>query len=251
MEFVDAWGAINSVLTNAIADSSAFTSTLTNIPPTPTRMAERPISLLVRVQQVLTNTSAPYFERNKDKNIFDNLSIQHGNHTIRAGLTAMWMTKTENGDAGAATFSFSDHTAKGGDPEFANFLLGQADTYTQQSKDTVPYLHYVNFEAYVQDDWKITPRLTLNLGVRYSYFPSPSDSNNTLVNFDPNKFSQSSAPAIDPVNRPDHSWAQQHQRGDLCQRAHLPHRCGLHCCPSNWPPGQLFTIRQSSQSGLE
>ena len=53
-----------------------------------------------------------------------------------------------------------------GNPEFANFLLGQADSYTQPSKDTIPYLHYVNFEAYVQDDWKVTPRLTMNLGVR-------------------------------------------------------------------------------------
>ena len=35
----------------------------------------------------------------------------------------------------------------------------------QQSQDTIPYLHYVNFEAYVQDDWKVTRRLTLNLGV--------------------------------------------------------------------------------------
>ncbi len=199
VEFVDAWGAINSVLTNAIADSSAFTSTLTNMTAYSDPYGRAPNISFGSGAAGLTNTSAPYFERNKDKNIFDNVSIQQGNHTIRAGVTAMWMTKTENGDAGAATFSFSDHTAKGGDPEFANFLLGYADTYTQQSKDTVPYLHYVNFEAYVQDDWKITPRLTLNLGVRYSYFPSPSDSNNTLVNFDPNKFSQSSAPAIDPV----------------------------------------------------
>ena len=46
----------------------------------------------------------------------------------------------------------------------------------------------MNFEAYVQDDWKVTPRLTLNLGVRYSYFPSPWDANHFLVNFDPAKF---------------------------------------------------------------
>ena len=93
--------------------------------------------------------------------------------------------------------SISPNTNK--NPEFANFLLGQADGYTQQSKDTIPYLHYVNFEAYVQDDWKVTPRLTLNIGVRYSYFPSPSDSNNTLVNFDPNVFNPAKAPAIDPA----------------------------------------------------
>jgi len=199
VEFVDSYGAINSVLTNAIADSPAFTSTLTNNTVYADPYGRAPNITFGSNAAGLTNTSAPYFERNKDKNIFDNLSIQHGKHTFRTGFTAMWMTKTENGDAGAATFTFSDHTAKGGDPEFANFLLGQADTYTQQSKDTVPYLHYVNFEAYAQDDWKVTPRLTLNLGVRYSFFPSPSDSNNTLVNFNPTLFNPANAPVIDPA----------------------------------------------------
>jgi len=196
VEFVDAYGAINSVLTNAIADSPAFTSTLTNLTTYQDPYGRAPNITFASGAAGLTNTSAPYFERNKDRNIFDNLSIQHGNHTIRTGFTSMWMVKTENGDSGAATFGFSNTN---GNPEFANFLLGQADTYTQQSHDTVPYLHYVNFEAYVQDDWKVTPRLTLNLGVRYSYFPSPSDSNNTLVNFDPNVFNAANAPAIDPA----------------------------------------------------
>jgi hypothetical protein len=199
VEFVDSYGAINSVLTNAIAGSPAFTNALTNLTTYQDPYGRAPNITFGSGAAGLTNTNAPYFERNKDKNIFDNLSIQHGNHTIRTGLTAMWMTKTENGDAGAATFTFSDHTAKGGDPEFANFLLGQADGYTQASKDTTPYLHYVNFEAYVQDDWKVTRRLTLNLGVRYSYFPSAADSNNTLVNFDPNVFNPANAPAIDPA----------------------------------------------------
>jgi len=123
VEFVDAWGAINSVLTNAIADSPAFTSTLTNLTTYQDPYGRAPNITFASGAAGLTNTNAPYFERNKDKNIFDNLSIQHGNHTIRTGLTAMWMTKTENGDSGAATFNFSN---KNGDPEFANFLLGQS-----------------------------------------------------------------------------------------------------------------------------
>jgi Carboxypeptidase regulatory-like domain/TonB-dependent Receptor Plug Domain len=196
VEFVDAWGAINSVLTNAIADSPAFTSKLTGLTTYQDPYGRAPNVSFGSGAAGLTNTSAPYFERNKDKNIFDNLSIQHGNHTIRTGLTAMWMTKTENGDSGAATFNFSKAN---GNPEFANFLLGQSDGYTQQSHDTIPYLHYVNFEAYVQDDWKVSRKLTLNLGVRYSFFPSPSDSNNTLLNFDPRAFNPASAPAIDPA----------------------------------------------------
>jgi hypothetical protein len=41
----------------------------------------------------------------------------------------------------------------------------------------------------------VTRRLTLNLGLRYSYFPSPRDTNNTLVNFDPLLYNAANAPA--------------------------------------------------------
>jgi len=202
VEYVDAWGAINSTL-SGIANSSAFLGELTNNTKYTDPNGRAPnVSFLGGTQAVpaltgLGNGSAPYFERNIDKNIFDNLSIQHGNHTIRTGFTAMWMQKTENASAGFATFDFSPTN---GNPAFANFLLGQADSYTQPSKDTIPHLRYVNFELYVQDDWKVTPRLTINAGVRWSYFPSPTDSNNTLNNFDPRLFSPANAAVIDPLS---------------------------------------------------
>lgn len=202
IEYVDAWGAINSTL-SGIANSPTFLGQLTNNTKYTDPNGRAPdVSFLGGTQAVpaltgLGNGSAPYFERNIDKNIFDNLSIQHGNHTIRTGFTAMWMQKTENASSGFATFDFSPTN---GNPAFANFLLGQADSYTQPSKDTIPHLRYVNFEVYVQDDWKVTPRLTINAGLRWSYFPSPTDSNNTLTNFNPVLFNPANAAVIDAVS---------------------------------------------------
>ncbi len=185
VEYADSWGAINAALSGT-AVSPAFTSQLTGKTQYQDPYGRAPNVVFNSAPYTgLNNGNGPYFERNIDHNVFDNLSLQHGNHTIRLGATAMWMTKTENGDGGLATFAFD--TANGNDA-FANFLLGQAANYGQADKDTIPDLHYTNFEAYVQDDWKVTSRLTLNIGIRYSYFPSPSDSNHLLVNFDPAAF---------------------------------------------------------------
>jgi hypothetical protein len=194
IEFADSWGAINANL-SGFANSPAFTSQLTGLTAYQDPYGRAP-NVEITGYTGLTNGDGPYHERNLDKNIFDNLSIQRGNHTVRFGVTAMFMTKTENAASGEATFTFGAPTVPNPNNPFANFLLGQASSYSQPSKDTIPHLDYTNFEFYVQDDWKVTRRLTLNLGIRYSYFPSPTDSNDTLLNFDPLTYSAANAPTI-------------------------------------------------------
>ncbi len=45
---------------------------------------------------------------------------------------------------------------------------------------------WMNYAAYVQDDWRVSPRLTFNLGLRYSYVSPIKEANNVLGSFDPN-----------------------------------------------------------------
>jgi len=189
------WGAINSVNTGAIVNP-AFRSALT--------VASFPFSdPYGRVPGVgisgitgISIPSAPYHERNVDKNLYDNVSIVRGNHSLRFGVSNQWMRKSENGPLGTnGSFLFLNQN---GNPAFANFLLGNAFLFSQASHDVIPDIHFINFGAYAQDDWKIRSNLTLNLGLRYDFMGSPHDIHGILTNFDPATFSAGSAPAIDP-----------------------------------------------------
>ena len=130
VEYVDSWGAINSTL-SGIANSPTFLGQLTNNTHYQDPNGRAPnVGFTGGTQAVpaltgLGNGSAPYFERNIDKNIFDNLSIQHGNHTIRTGFTAMWMQKTENASSGFATFTFSPTNTQPGVRQFPAGASGQ------------------------------------------------------------------------------------------------------------------------------
>jgi hypothetical protein len=151
--------------------------------------------------------STPWHERNLDRTYFDNLSLNYGKHTIRMGFQLQQMIKTENAVNGEASFTFQapfvNPASNPGNIAYvssfatANFLLGNSAQYTQASRDIIPDLNYYNSEAYIQDDWKVSPELTFNIGVRWSALPSPTDTKNTLSNFDPQLYSPLLAPQID------------------------------------------------------
>ena len=68
---------------------------------------------------------------------------------------------------------------------YINFLLGDASSFTQ-----LQYLsgkHWVNnnYGVYVNDNWHVTPRLTLNLGLRYDGLPHAFERYNKFANFVP------------------------------------------------------------------
>ncbi|HEX9198467.1 MAG TPA: carboxypeptidase regulatory-like domain-containing protein, partial [Acidobacteriaceae bacterium] len=148
-----------------------------------------------------------YNDHNVNHNGFGNLTMIKGQHTFKFGLTYNHYQKLENLTGNASpypegNFSFVNPGAPptsattGGvsapsqfDAQFANFLIGNANGgFTQASIAPVANINENLIEVYGQDDWRATRRLTLNLGVRYSYFGQPYDINQQLSNFDPSSF---------------------------------------------------------------
>jgi hypothetical protein len=80
---------------------------------------------------------------------------------------------------------------------FADLLLGNISNFTQGSNQIKFYNRYKILEPYFQDDWRITDRLTLNLGLRISLFGTYRDRYKRTYNWDPAAYSAADAPQID------------------------------------------------------
>ena len=122
------WGAINSNLTGVV-NSPSFNSALSGGLPYSDPYGRIP-GLTISGFTGVAIPSAPYIERNIDKNFYDNFSKVFGSHTIRAGVTVQWLTKTENGPTNTnGAFTFQTATVPGTRTSipgsaFANFCLG-------------------------------------------------------------------------------------------------------------------------------
>jgi hypothetical protein len=144
----------------------------------------------------------PYREYNRNYSYYDNMTKIWGAHTFRYGGVFNHYQKTENEliANNQGTFAFAPASTPATTTtflqSFANFLTGNVSTFSQASEDIIPDIRANQFEVYFQDDWKIRPNLTLNLGIRYSYFFQPTDANKQLDNFDPAVFNRSAAPAL-------------------------------------------------------
>ncbi|MBI3683371.1 MAG: carboxypeptidase regulatory-like domain-containing protein [Acidobacteria bacterium] len=129
----------------------------------------------------------------------DNVTRTKGRHVFKMGGVFSWGGNRENPTGPNTNGSYSFNTGFSRHP-VANLLLGLPFSYTEAERFVVSHARFGMFEAFVQDDLRATGRLTLNLGLRYSNYFHPYDTQDVLSNFLPAAFDSARARQIDPVS---------------------------------------------------
>ena len=130
-----------------------------------------------------------------DIQVSDTFSWIHGSHVVKTGFVYIRDRVDQNGRpayTGALNFNPSGNTNSTGNA-LADALLGNFRTYSEASTDPVGFFRFSQTEAFVQDSWKATRKLSLELGVRYQYLPPMYTQANNMVNFSAALYNQAQA----------------------------------------------------------
>ena len=131
--------------------------------------------------------------------VLDNVQWELGKHSLTVGGMISWLQYTFNPDTGGTSpVSISNAVTEtaGIGPTgalisstgvaYASFLLGAPDNVTlTQNNIQATYARFRPMSPYVQDTWKVSDKLTLDLGLRYDFFPTYQEKNNVMSFFDP------------------------------------------------------------------
>jgi hypothetical protein len=152
-----------------------------------------------------------------DKNyqIADNLSITRGKLTTVNGIQLIHERFNQITDFGSNpnlvySEGYSALFANGsqdGENGLSDFLLGAPYSITGALGDSSQQLHTNYYGLYTQNNWKVRPNLTLNLGLRYEFARSPIESRNRSQYYDPatNQFLYAGVSIRRSIVKPDYN----------------------------------------------
>lgn len=144
-------------------------------------------------------SNVDYVNTNRIYQFSDNLTWIKNNHTIKVGLYIERNRKLQPGSptyTGSYNFQTDVNNPLNSGDGFANALLGNYDTYNENSGHFVYNVYYWNREFYIQDDWRIGKRLTVNYGVRFYNMSPQEDELHEFSYFNPAQYSLSQVPLI-------------------------------------------------------
>ena len=128
----------------------------------------------------------------QQEQVVDNFSWVHGRHALKFGFEGRRSLDTDqllNSLSGAFTFATTPTGLPGNSATgsgLASLLIGFPTGFTELETETLNR-HSWYLAAFAQDDWTVTPSLTINAGVRWEVDTPMVDSNNRMNSFDPHQ----------------------------------------------------------------
>lgn len=141
----------------------------------------------------------PFINQNHTFNFIDNVSKIIGSHSIKAGFYAQRSRKDQTVFArtdGDINFDNNVSNPLNTGHPYANALLGIYNNYTQANAFPKGLYRYWNIEGYIQDNWKATRRLTLDYGLRISWYEPQYDVRLQTGAFNPSQYDRAKAPRL-------------------------------------------------------
>ena len=153
----------------------------------------------------------PWINKADDYQLREDISWTKGAHQLKFGFSWALYKKIQDWFANTqGNFNFNgSFTTPGGcvrsstqacGLDFADFLLGYGQQYTENAVKNSGHWNNVSWAAYIQDNWRATRRLTLNLGLRWDGIPHTYEANKQSANFYPNLYNPANAAVINTVN---------------------------------------------------
>jgi len=198
---------INIIPNNLVSAPSSFTfNRLFTGPNVDTRIPS--INLSGITGSSYTSNWTPWVNKADDYQIRDDVSWTKGPHQLKFGFS--WALYKKGQDAFANTqgnFTFDGSFTRPATcvksstqicgSDYADFLLGYAQQYTEDGVKIHGQWNNISPAAYVQDNWRVNSRLTLNLGLRWDGIPHTYEANHLSSNFYPSLYNPANAATFD------------------------------------------------------
>jgi hypothetical protein len=133
----------------------------------------------------------PWNNAANDYQIRDDLSWTKGAHQLKFGFS--WALYKKVQDAFASTEGSYQFNGNYTGYDFADFLLGYSNSYSEDGAQINGHWNNISPAAYVQDNWRVNHQLTLNLGLRWDGIPHTYEANHLSSNFYPSLYNASDA----------------------------------------------------------
>jgi hypothetical protein len=128
----------------------------------------------------------------------DSLTYIHNRHTVKTGFSFVRNRKDQNGRTnydGTVNFNTSPNNFTTGSA-LADVLTGNFSTYTEAAADPVGFFRFNQDAAYLQESWRVSRRLNIDIGFRFEHFVPTYTSANNIVNFNPAAYNPAAAVSV-------------------------------------------------------